>query len=1003
MPREIPVAALNKIAQTTGLEPVNVIRVQWVRGGGYSYYADRAVQGSANVQGKLISLDDVEAVLNIEKSGTSTSVKIKLTDVDGSIKKIFDYHDIHNRPVIVYQWFTDLPLTVMFPIFEGHIASPISWSEGDRSIGFDIMTKLEDREVGFSVEDGDFVDVPEILLGKAWPLVFGTVLDMPTLQMDEKPTGTTLIDLGIPDSNLKRQANYHKSKSEDQSGKAICISMRGAELMWTGTTTKDRAMFERGQGMQRQARDMLNSANANTLQAERFETIHSNQKGFDASVIPIINGHKFRQNENIEIEINGAHYKGVFHGDSFQVSSRQGPTEPTEKKPKETKAAPSSQIIIEDPQELTDSKIANMLFGGIDIFSPTLGASGTGSFGTGGSVGNEPNPALSTSKTDTDAYWACEPPYFIAGGSSVPEEDTVGEQREHDFFFAAKGSGVSIGNNYPIRYILSVTPGTQVLWLSAKRSVAGLKQLVQIPPNYYYISTMMLGSVSAIIATFPRPLSSMKTDNNDQDWEDDIFATLQSPIGPNVVNIMIWLIQTYTENTIDFVSFNYVRNRVESYPANFAILEKKNVVDLLKEIAWQSRCAIWIADGRFYLKYLPEQSTPIDTITENDIDQRSLEVSTTPSEDLVTKMIATWKPNYSQEKPDKIIFRYNINKYGTRERTYDFYIYNAPELVVKSATFWMIRLANMWKIMKCKTMLTKLKIETLDNVIINLAHPFFANVAVVGTVEKATFSSTNFEIDMEIWLPVRIGEMVPYLFAYPANIGIQYIWPTKEDIAGGFTGDTPQQIGATGSLGSKSANTITAPKSKGFGSHTASTHPSDGFDSPQTNNLPPIQTTLGGSPYVGRVAEGTPASTANPRESRPSYDYTFRNSPPILITPERPTGGQTYIGQINEKVSGKTYKGTIYPQGSTKPGITVDKVTVPDISDTDTIPSGSWGYIVKQLENDGTSVTVAYYFQPAVWFSGSTSEGDGGGDSPGDGDAEDFDGDAEGEESDGTE
>src|SRR6185369_5945360 len=126
--------------------------------------------------------------------------------------------------------------------------------------------------------------------------------------------------------------------------------------------------------------------------------------------------------------------------------------------------------------------------------------------------------------------------------------------------------------------------------------------------------------------------------------------------------------------------------------------------------------------------------------------------------------------DYANNDKYKVILRWNINKYGLHEETYDYYIYNNEALVEKSATFWMIRRANVWKILRCKCFITKLKLETLDTARLNFAFNWIANVAVNGTVEKATFNSNDLSIDLDIWTPVRLGEMLPYGFAYPAGL-----------------------------------------------------------------------------------------------------------------------------------------------------------------------------------------------------------------------------------------
>lgn len=949
MARNIPADALAKIAQTKGLEPINIIRVQWAMNGGYYWYADRSLQEADYIQGKLVALADLEAVLNIDKSGTSTSVKVTLDDIDGTIKAIFNLNDIHGRSVTIFQWFSDLPLGSMFPVFSGCIASPIEWAEGGRTLTFDVMTRIDDIQAGFTVEDGQFLNIPRILVGKAWPVVFGTVLDMPTLQMDEMPTGTTRIDIGIPDEHVYAQANYHKENASDDAGKATCLSLRGAELMFMGQFQGGgREVFERGQSLQRQAQDLIKQSNANSYQGTRLTNIREDQKQYDVAVIPIINGHLFIQNTEITININGAMYSGSFVGDNFNVTSRQAPEEATPKEPKNHRPKRDSiipNVVVQDTQEYSDSILANMLFGGQLIEFESV------------------DPLAKP-----DAYWACEFPYFFTL-SNIPLEDkgnTVGEQKEDNFFFAPAGSSVSVGNNYPIRYILSIVPGTQVLWLSARRTVNQLKQIVPIPPNYYTVSTLDLGGVVATIATFHQPMSTLKTVNNDLDWEDEIFATLTSPIGPNVVDEMIYIIQRWTTYGIDYSSFNYVRAKVDQYPANFALLEKKNVADLLKDMAFQSRCAIWLADNVWHIKYLPEQAAAVDTLTEDDIEQQTLVVGTTATEDLTTRYIATWKQSYGTDTVNKIILQYNVLKYGVHEEEYNYYIYNVEELVYKSAVFWLIRKGNVWKTLKCKAFLTKLKMETLDNVNVNLAHDFSHYGNVVGSVDKAAFNSEDFSIDLEIWLPVRLGEMTAYDFAYPAGVSAQSVWPTNEDIAGSFTSSSYSPDTAEGDLSSGGNGNTSIPSKKPLSAGTdQQTHPSDNYDQAHPETIPTItETTEARNPNYSET--GTPGNSSGNR--KPKYDYVNRHISKKKVTAEPPPPPRAFPGKITDKVSGGVYKGVVYPRGTGQPGTELSEVIILDVHPMETIPSGTWGIIIYQSEPVGITNVAKYYFQPQIWI-----------------------------------
>ena len=93
-------------------------------------------------------------------------------------------------PARVYQYFTGFDSADKFLLFSGKLSSPISWSERDRTVKFTILSQLEDKEIGFSAEEGQFPYLPADMVGKAWPMIFGTVVNCPTLQVNKAVTGT---------------------------------------------------------------------------------------------------------------------------------------------------------------------------------------------------------------------------------------------------------------------------------------------------------------------------------------------------------------------------------------------------------------------------------------------------------------------------------------------------------------------------------------------------------------------------------------------------------------------------------------------------------------------------------------------------------------------------------------------------------------------------------------------------------------------------------------------
>ena len=162
-------------------------------------YADRTIStATGTIPGEIVEIGDLDEAIDVTTyNNTSKQVSLTLDDTDGSIKAIFDRYDIHKRTVRLYQWFTGLDLSDRFLVFAGRINTPVSWNERDRTVKITVLSQIEDKEIGFSAEEGKFPYIPADLVGKAWPMVFGTVYDYPAVQMPMAVTGMTLGGVGI--------------------------------------------------------------------------------------------------------------------------------------------------------------------------------------------------------------------------------------------------------------------------------------------------------------------------------------------------------------------------------------------------------------------------------------------------------------------------------------------------------------------------------------------------------------------------------------------------------------------------------------------------------------------------------------------------------------------------------------------------------------------------------------------------------------------------------------
>lgn len=733
--RSISAASLDKLAQRLGTEPINVVEIQWVEAGARDSYSDRDI--GTGIKGKILSIGGLDNVIQVSGSSESQQVTITVDDTDGSIKNIIDNHDIHKRPCWVYQWFEGLALGEKFLIFKGQISSPIRWSERERTVTFDVISRIEDAEIGFSIEEGDFPGAPEDLIGKPWPLVFGTCINIPALRTKSPFQGTLATGVGIRDYTLEARIQ--------QAEAILCpYEFKGYQVKQFIT-----AQYE-VKSIYGPTID-CHMTNCETVKA--LEEALAEQKLFEPTIITVFGGNRFPQNTTIRLLIDGGIFLGFFTGDVFTIQNRQHPDQAVTGVPQFTPINAETIFKYYNARRLE-------------------------------AIANDCKPLIFPTKVTLDTASTSEEKDPNNPGPSAAavevSEKLYADMVTANFFWANPGAEVTIAGDEEVIYIANILPST-ILRVAAYREFNGRRELLTVPPDFYTVRQVDYTGYQVMELVFSQPLS-----RRGQGWSDDIYVTLTSSVGPNTVDILEWMIQTYTAYEIDDTSFNHVRTLIENYPSHFPILERKNLLEALREISYQARCAIWLRDDKFFLRYLPEDPAPVEEIAESDVLAPSLEVYHTPTEDLVTKYVAEWRKDYAIDKPNKIILRHNVKKYGTQEQEENFYIYNIHELVLKSATFWLIRRSNTWRLAKFSTPISKLAIEVFDAVTLDL--PSVSDVPIKAIVEQASYNSESKEIDFEVWTPLKSGTKTPYLFAWPADIEETSLFPTIEEQQFGFAG-----------------------------------------------------------------------------------------------------------------------------------------------------------------------------------------------------------------------
>lgn len=351
-------------------------------------------------------------------------------------------------------------------------------------------------------------------------------------------------------------------------------------------------------------------------------------------------------------------------------------------------------------------------------------------------------------------------------------------------------------------HIANILP-SEIRGVHAYRTIDEERLLTPVPTSYYNKNESLdLGPFVATTVTLHQPLSTYEEEN----WEDTIYVSLVSSVGPNVVDILQHIVETYTSRTVDAASFDDVRDKFKSggeelYPANFCLLNRLNAATVLQEIAWQARCSLYEDGGVYYIKYLAEEPDSVVTLSDSDVLFNTFKITLTNTEDLVTKLIAKWREDYlpiedGDEQPE-VVLRHNVKKYGLLERDVDFYIYNIESLVEKSATFWLIRLSNTWKQATFSLDSNKVRIEALDCITLDFDEDLVASDPVKCLVTDVSYSPNEAVMQLSVWIPVRAGEMTQYPFAWSATAAETAEYPTLEEIGRGHAGGTGIGISLT--------------------------------------------------------------------------------------------------------------------------------------------------------------------------------------------------------------
>ena len=338
------------------------------------------------------------------------------------------------------------------------------------------------------------------------------------------------------------------------------------------------------------------------------------------------------------------------------------------------------------------------------------------------------------------------------------------------------GDSISFSSGFDEIHIANLYESDAVLEVMAYREWEGKTILMPLPTHYYTIDlAYAVAGFTTTAILLQRPLREYEGEN----WEDQIYVTLESTLLANTASQIHWLITNWTDFTFDTTTFISVISDLANFPSNFALLDKRDALDLIEDMAWQARCAVWLVNDEMFIKYLSKEPDIDGVINESDIEATTLQTSFTETEAIITIVEGEWVKDYSAKEKNKIILRNNVPIYGVHQEKYDMFIYTDEELIQRSLTFWLIRYSNTWRKIIFQGFMKLIKFEVFDTLLVNLSVIDLPPVKCV--VEDLEYNNEDNSIKVTLWVPIRAGFTAVYPFAWMSSAppGLEY--PTVDD------------------------------------------------------------------------------------------------------------------------------------------------------------------------------------------------------------------------------
>ncbi len=366
---------------------------------------------------------------------------------------------------------------------------------------------------------------------------------------------------------------------------------------------------------------------------------------------------------------------------------------------------------------------------------------------------------------------------ILRQGVGVPEDVLTG------FFLIViagewrtpSGAEVRLRKNYDDMYVANLIPSVEILDVFGYRTIEGERRFEPIPSNYYVVNLSdSLDGQSPTTFEFAIALE----DRLGEGWDGDVYVSLRSSQGSNTASTIRYLFTNYSNITPDTTTFDEAITDVAPYLSSFTIFDRPNVLGLVDKIAWQAALSLVIRDNQAFIRFLAIQHDADLGISETEVELKTLQLGFTETEEVWTKIIATWKTDYSgQEDSEKeYIYRNNESVFGLKEEEIDFFIYNVSSILKLFVDYWGYKKSNIWRRCIFNTFLEGIVLDTYD--ILELAVTKFSTNNVRALIERVSYDNEESAVTVEAELWSKASDVdggnepiedVGYYLGDPAN------------------------------------------------------------------------------------------------------------------------------------------------------------------------------------------------------------------------------------------